>query len=153
MINSNRIHYIDSVLYSADLVMKILTSKLKRKIHVLDIGVTGEHFVVLDAISVYNDVYQQKLSEIMVRDKANMTKILKDLERWGFIYKEPRAVNKRMVYILHLTTKGKRLLSTNMPKVYKYLKNIFSDITDKEIETLRSISAKMLVDLYTKVLK
>ena len=58
-------HYVDTVIYSIDMIIKNLKTELKHRIDKLNLGITGEQFVVLDTVSYYDNIYPQKLSEIM----------------------------------------------------------------------------------------
>ena len=140
-------HYIDTILYSVDLIIRNLKLDLKQKIDKLNIGITGEQFVVLDTISCYKNMYQQKLSDILMKDKSNTTRIIKILADKGLITRESGSVNNRLVYILNITEKGKNLIKDNIPKMKKYLSDIFINITDEEIELLHSLSKKFQKDL------
>ena len=62
-------HYIDTVIYSIDRILKSLKNELKEKFDSLNTGITSEQFVVLDTISCFDNIYQQKLSEIIMKDK------------------------------------------------------------------------------------
>ena len=61
-------HYIETAIYSADRILKILKAELKQKLDTLDVGITSEQFVVLDTISCYENIYQQQLAEIMLKE-------------------------------------------------------------------------------------
>lgn len=141
-------HYIDTIMYSIDMILKNLKAELKQKIDKLDIGITSEQFVLLDTISTQEDMYQQKLSDIMSKDKSNTTRILKVLEEKKLITKDAQKINNRLVYVLNITKKGKELLKTNIPILKKYITDIFQNISDDEIELLRSMSHKFQKDLY-----
>ena len=83
MIDIKKEHYIDTIIYSIDKIIKGVKFQLKQKLDALDIGITSEQFVVLDTISCFEDIYQQKLSEIIMKDKSNTNRILKVLEEKG----------------------------------------------------------------------
>ena len=140
-------HYIDTILHSIDLIIRNLKLDLKQKIDKLNIGITGEQFVVLDTISCYKDMYQQKLSDILMKDKSNTTRIIKILADKGLITRESGSVNNRLVYMLNITEKGRKLIKDNIPKMKKYLSDIFINITDEEIDLLHSLSNKFQKDL------
>ena len=140
-------HYIDSVAYSVDMIIKNLKSEFKQKIDKSNIGITSEQFIVLDTISCYKDMYQQKLSDILMKDKSNTTRILKVLEEKKLITRDADKINNRLVYVLNITEEGKKLLKENVPKLKKFITDIFQNITDEEIEMLRSLSKKFKKDL------
>ena len=133
-------HYVDTVIYSIDMIIKNLKNELKHKIDKLDLGITGEQFVVLDTVSYYENIYPQKLSDIMMKDKSNTTRMIQILVDKGLITKEVGKVNNRLVYQLKITKQGKKLVDDNMPKIKKYITEIFANIPDEEIELLHKMS-------------
>lgn len=140
-------HYIDTVIYSVDMIIRNLKFELRRRVDNLGMGITAEQFVVLDTISLYKDLYQQKLSDILMKDKSNTTRILKVLEDKGLISRVAGKVNNRLVYMLNITKEGQDLVKHNMPKIKKIITTIFKSITDDEIDILHSLSDKVQKDL------
>ena len=141
-------HYIDTIIYSVDMIIRSVKFELKQKIDNLNMGITSEQFVVLDTISGYKDIYQQKLSEILKKDKSNTNRILKVLEEKRLITKDIDKVSNRLVYKLNITPDGQKLLDKNMPKVKKFITEIFINISDEEIDMLHDLSKKFQHDLY-----
>lgn len=135
-------HYVDTVIYSVDMIIKNLKAELKHRIDKLDLGITGEQFVVLDTVSYYENIYPQKLSEILMKDKSNTKRMIQILVDKGLLIKEAGKSNNRLVYILKITDKGKKLVDNNMPKIKKYITEIFANISDDEIELLHKMSTK-----------
>ena len=135
-------HYVDTIIYSVDMIIRNLKAELKHRIDKLDLGITGEQFVVLDTVSYYENMYPQKLSEILQKDKSNTNRMIKVLVDEGLLTKEGGKNNNRLVYILKVTEKGKKLVDENMPVIKKYLTEIFESISDEEIELLHSMSIK-----------
>lgn len=147
MIDIKAKHYIDTVIFSIDLIIKSLKTELKQKIDKLDIGITGEQFVVLDTIYCYPNIYQQKLSDLLSKDKSNTTRILGVLEDKGYITKTVSRNRNRLVNLLNITDEGKKIIKENMPNMKKFLANTFENITDDEIELLHKLSKKFQKDL------
>lgn len=135
-------HYVDTVIYSVDMIIKNLKAELKHKVDNLNLGITGEQFVVLDTVAYYKNIYPQKLSEILMKDKSNTTRMIKILVDKGLLSKEVGKYNNRLVYELNITEKGKKLVDENMPKIKKYITEIFTNISDDEIALLHSMSGK-----------
>jgi DNA-binding MarR family transcriptional regulator len=135
-------HYVDTVIYSVDMIIKNLKADLKHKIDGLNLGITGEQFVILDTIAYYKNIYKQKLSDILMKDKSNTTRMIKILVDKGLISRDMGKVNNRLVYTLNITPQGKRLVDENMPKIKKYITEIFENISDEEIQLLHTMSGK-----------
>lgn len=151
MIEIKAKHYIDTIIYSIDKIIKSLKSELKQKVDSLNIGITGEQFVVLDTIACYPNIYQQKLSEILMKDKSNTTRILGVLEKEGLIERSVGKNGNRLVNLLNISQKGKMLVDENMPKIKEFITDIFEHITDDEIQLLHSLSTKFQTDLFANI--
>ena len=147
MIDIKKEHYVDTVIYSIDKIIKGLKNELKNKLETLDIGITGEQFIVLDTICGKENLYQQQLSEIIMKDKSNTNRILKILEQKGLIKKEYGNVNNRLVYFLKVTDSGRKIVEDNMPKIKQFITDIFKNIDNSEIEILHKLSSKFQADL------
>ena len=113
----------------------------------LKIGITSEQFVVLDTISCFEDIYPQKLSEIMMKDKSNTKRILQVLEEKNLIERKVGNANHRLVYNLAVTEDGKALLKKSIPNIKKCITELFENITDEEIELLHNLSSKFQAEL------
>lgn len=140
-------HYVDTLIYSADLIIRTFKAELRQRVDNLNMGITSEQFVVLDTICLYENIYPQKLSEILAKDKSNTTRILKVLEQKEFIVKTASNSNNRLVYLLRATDKGKQIIQKNMPIIKGCITDILSNITDNEIDTLHKLAQKFQKDL------
>lgn len=147
MIKINKEHYVDTIIYSIDKIIKGLKIELKNKLETLNIGITGEQFIVLDTICATENIYQQQLSEIIMKDKSNTNRILKILEEKGLVKKEYGNVKNRLVYFLKVTDEGRKIVEDNMPKIKQFITEIFKNIDDSEIEILHKLSNKFQADL------
>ena len=147
MIDIQKEHYIDTIIYSIDKIIKGLKIELKNKLETLNIGITGEQFIVLDTICGKENIYQQQLSEIIMKDKSNTNRILKILEQKGLITKEYGNVKNRLVYFLKPTDEGKKIVEDNMPKIKQFITEIFKNIDNSEIDILHKLSSKFQADL------
>lgn len=147
MIEIKAKHYIDTIIYSVDMIIRNLKFELKQKIDNLNIGITGEQFVVLDTISCHPDIYQQKLSEILMKDKSNTTRILRVLEKKGLISRSVGKKDNRLVNFVSVTDSGLKIVKDNMPKIKTFITDIFENITDEEISLLKKMSKKFQTDL------
>ena len=140
-------HYTDTIIHSVDLIIKSLKAELKQKVDSLNIGITGEQFVVLDTICHYPQIHQQRLSEILMKDKSNTTRILGVLEKKGLITRSVGRKDNRLVNLLNVTKEGASKVNDNMPQIKEFITDIFKNINDNEIETLHTLSKKFQKDL------
>ena len=140
-------HYTETIIYSIDMILRGLKQELRQRIDSLGIAVTGEQFVVLDTISRYKNIYQQKLAEILMKDKSNIMRILKILEEKKLISRTVSSVSNRLVYMLNVTEEGQRIINETIPKMKQFITEIFVNISDEEVELLHSLSNKFQSDL------
>ena len=135
-------HYVDTVIYSIDMIIRNLKIELKKQIDSLNMGITSEQFIVLDTIYCYKNIYQQKLSEILCKDKSNTMRILSVLTDKNLITKDVSKVNNRLVNILKITEEGKNLVDKYMPTVKNILKDKCLNISDEDVDNLHVLSQK-----------
>ena len=66
-------------------------------------NITPEQFTVLNALSESEWLYQRQISAITLKDRANITRIIKNLEKKGYIKKvvdtTSRKIHKIYIYV------------------------------------------------------
>ena len=147
MIKIDAKHYTDTIIYSIDIIIRNLKQQLSLRIDNLNMGISGEQFVVLDTILCNPNIYQQKLSEILLKDKSNTTRVLKSLEDKKLIRRDIGSHNNRLVYFLNVTSAGKKIIKKIKPQMKEFLVEVFENITNDEIALLHSLSKKFQYDL------
>ena len=146
-------HYVDTVIHSIDIIIKNVKAELRQRADELDMGITSEQFVVLDTISANKDIYQQKLSEILYKDKSNTNRIISVLLEKGLITKDVSSINNRLVNVLNISKKGQELIDKFMPKAKEIVRDICSNITDEDVDNLHILSSKFEKILTLKTIK
>jgi MarR family 2-MHQ and catechol resistance regulon transcriptional repressor len=71
-----------------------------------------------------------------------MTLVLDNLERHGWVRRERQAEDRRMIQI-HLTPKGRRLITRVFPEHAKMVVKVMSKLSAAEQEQLRKIARKL----------
>ena len=104
-------------------------------------GLTPAQFGVLEALYNKGDLRICELIEKILTTSGNITVVIKNLEKEGFIKKNPDPEDKRSC-IISLTTKGKDVIESIFPSHIENIKNIFSVLTDEEKNTLKTILKK-----------
>ena len=141
-------HYVDTIIHITDSLLRRIKTELRQKFDDINSDITSEQFVVLDTISCYPNIYQQKLSSILMKDKSNITRIIRILEAKEFITKKAGNKEGRLVYFLSITKKGEQIIDLVMPKIKKCITDMFESVSDEEIELLHSLSKKFDKDLH-----
>ena len=140
-------HYIDTVVYSIDMIIKNIKAELRQKVDGLNMDITSEQFVVLDTISCHKNIYQQKLSEILYKDKSNTNRLISVLLEKGLITKDVSKNNNRLVNVLNISEKGQELLDKYMPQAKEILRDICSNLSDEDVDNLHVLSKKFQKEL------
>lgn len=136
-------HYTESIIYSMEQTVIYFRVKGAQFFNELNIGVTIDQFVTLDAIYCNNDICQRDLSKLILKDRSNTGRILNILEEKGFVKREIETKGKRLVKKVYITDKGKKVIEEYQPKLRNAFSKIFDDVSEEEFATLRNILAKL----------
>ena len=105
-------------------------------------GVTMGQFAVLEALLHLGPMCQHTLAEKLLRSGGNMTLVVDNLQKRGWVKRERQEEDRRVVEI-HLTPKGRRLISRIFPEHAKVIARVMSELTPAEQEDLRRIARKL----------
>ncbi len=105
-------------------------------------GVTPSQFGVLEALYHLGDMPIGKLANKILITGGNMTVILDNLEKNGFI-ERIKSPNDRRSLFIHITDKGKDLIKSVFPSHINYVSNVFSVLTEDELITLGNLLKKL----------
>lgn len=100
---------------------------LARRFKGAGIDVTPEQFGVLARLSVEQGMNQARLAERMLKDRPNMTRILNQLERRGYIERRADNSDKR-IFRIYLTEKGFEAGKELMPIFEQHLDELLEGI-------------------------
>lgn len=122
----------------------IAFTRAEHKIHNLEYstikksGLTISQFGVLEALYNKGDLRICEIIEKILTTSGNITVVIKNLEKEGFIKKNPDPLDKRST-IISITDKGKNIVEEILPKHINNINNIFSVLTDEEKILLKSM--------------
>ena len=114
----------------------------KIAVHLESEGVTMGQFAVLEALLHLGPMCQHALAKKLLRSGGNMTLVVDNLEKQGWVKRERQEKDRRMVQI-HLTPKGRRLISRIFPEHARVIARVMSELTPAEQEDLRRIARKL----------
>lgn len=134
----------DSLDFKLVRVVNKLRCQIGRQLKHLD--VTSEQWVVLARLWEQDGLNQKELAEKILKDQANMTRILDKVVKKGWVQRLD-ALDDRRAYHLYLTTEGKRVVETTYPLVGQMKEKLANRLTDQEIKTLMSLLDKMSQNL------
>lgn len=136
-------NYVDSIVYAIEQTAIYCRIKGAQFFKELNIGVTLEQFIALDAISFNPDICQRDLSKLILKDRSNTGRLLGILEETGFIERKVETKGKRLVRKIYITEKGKDLIEKNQERLKVAFADVFSNISDDEFFTMRQTLRKM----------
>jgi DNA-binding MarR family transcriptional regulator len=115
--------------YALTTTLNLIRKKFNKKIKQFDLS--SEQFAVMKLVSESEQLTPTQISELLNRDKATITRIIKSLETKGLIVKVD--INNRSFYI-ELTQSGKEKLQKATEIALEFHKKIVDEIGQKELQ-------------------
>lgn len=142
-------HYTQSILYLMEQTIIYFKIKGAQFFNQINMGITIEQFVALDAIYANKDICQRDLSKIILKDRSNTSRILNILEENGFINRAVETKGKRLVKKIYITEKGKNIVESNQERLRNAFQKILEEVSEEEFKALRNTLEKMKMSLST----
>lgn len=130
-----------------DLATLVVFTKAEHTIHkkeyqtIKESGLTPTQFGVLEALYSKGDLRIHELIEKILTTSGNITVVIKNLEKDGFIHRKVDPKDKRSC-IISLTDKGKQCMEVVLPNHFNNIREIFKILSDEEKIMLRTILKK-----------
>lgn len=105
-------------------------------------GMTLGQFAVLEALHHLGPMCQHTLAKKLLRSGGNITLVVDNLEKRGWVRRERQKDDRRMIQI-HLTPKGARLIAKVFPEHAAAITQIMKELTEQEQGELRRIAGKL----------
>jgi MarR family transcriptional regulator, 2-MHQ and catechol-resistance regulon repressor len=105
-------------------------------------GLTTGQFGVMEALLHLGPMCQHTLAQKLLRSGGNMTLVVDNLEKRGWVRRERQESDRRMI-VIHLTSEGRDLIAKVFAKHAKAIKKVMSVLTPAEQETLRRLTRKL----------
>lgn len=103
---------------------------------------TYSQFAVLEALYHLGPLTQGEISQKVLKSGSNMTMVIDNLERDGFVRRERDAQDRRVIRV-YLTEAGSRKLEDVLPDHIAALVEEFSVLSASEQETLGALCKKL----------
>lgn len=113
----------------------------------LNLGITIDQFIILKILNQFPNIAQQELCDMIYKDKSNFSRMADDLEAKGYLTRTPDFKGKRVVKKLCITEEGINLTEKITPLAYKLHAKAISGISQEELDTLKSVLAKIRANL------
>lgn len=105
-------------------------------------GLTTGQFGVLEALLHLGPMCQHTLGQKLLRSGGNVTLVVDNLEKRGWVRRERQESDRRMV-VIHLTPAGRELIAKVFARHAKAIKKEMSVLKPEEQETLRRLARKL----------
>lgn len=113
------------------------------RIHaVLPEGLTVTQFGVLEAIYHMGPLCQSELAEKLLKSGGNLTLVVDNLEKAGYVRRERDAADRRFV-VVRLTEKGQAFITGLFPKVVANVTREMSALSSTELADLGRLCKKI----------
>lgn len=106
-----------------------------------DYGITPTQFGVLDVLYTKGEMKICRLIDSMLATSGNMTVVIKNMERHGWIYRQVSPDDRR-ASVVGLTETGRDLIETILPQHIASVNQVFAHLTDEEKSSLITILKK-----------
>ncbi len=98
-----------------------------------------------------NGLYQRQLSEITMKDRPNISRIVTILEKKGYITKKGEDNNGRKVQKLYTTEKGRLEYNKIIDSVMEMRKSYIEGVDEEDMKGCLNVLAQVKKNLYDKV--
>jgi MarR family transcriptional regulator, 2-MHQ and catechol-resistance regulon repressor len=105
-------------------------------------GITTSQLGILEALFHLGPMCQRALGDKLLRSGGNITMVIDNLEKHGLVERVRQKEDRRMIMI-HLTPKGRKLISRVLPLHAKDVVKEMSRLTANEQEELRRLCRKL----------
>ena len=95
--------------------------------------ITPEQFTILATLVENNGMYQRQIASITLKDRPNITRLLRILEKSEFITKQPD-INKRKIYKIFITDKGREIYNEVLPTVLNIWQESVQGLNEEELK-------------------
>lgn len=109
---------------------------------ILPEGLTITQFGVLDALHHVGPLCQSELAEKLLKSGGNLTLVVDNLEKAGYVFRERDAADRRFV-VVKLTEKGQTFIAGLFPKVVAKVTREMSALSSTELADLGRLCKKI----------
>ena len=111
-----------------------------------ELGITVEQWTILAILWQKDKVTQQILSDITLRDKPSITRLIDNLEKRNLVVRIHDSSDRR-VNLIYLTQKGIDLENKASAIINEVVDKTLSEISDEETVVCRNVLRKVLNNL------
>ncbi len=127
----------DALAFRLHRTNRLLRTHLMRVLDEHGEGMTPEQYFVLARLGEHQPRRQVELTEPVLGDPPNVSRLVDALERRGFVERRPDEVDRRS-RVLHLTPAGEALAASLRPHVVRSRRLVFDGFDGPELDALES---------------
>lgn len=105
-------------------------------------GLNPTEFAVLELLYSKGEQQIQHIGKKILLSSSSMTYVIDKLEQKGHIERKPNATDRRVIFA-HITEKGKKFMEEAFPLHEKMITELFSVLTEEELETVIPLVKKV----------
>ena len=117
-----------------------ITARIHR--HLTSVGLTLSQFAVLEALYHLGPLYQTEIGKKLLRSSGNITMVIDNLEKRGYVKRERKKEDRRFMMI-RLTDVGFELISNLFPSHAAVIAREMSVLSEGEQDTLAQLCKKL----------
>jgi MarR family transcriptional regulator, 2-MHQ and catechol-resistance regulon repressor len=110
--------------------------------HLAEADLTVSQFGTLEVLHHLGPLNQRSIGEKLLKSGGNITMVIDNLERVGYV-KRKKDPNDRRAVLIHLTNEGEKFIKDFFPKHLEKIKEEFSVLTEDEKKTLAGLCKKL----------
>lgn len=116
--------------------------RAKESLYIQSFDLTMNQFQILEVLYHRGDLSIGAITKLTMGTPGNVTVVVRNLKRDGFISVIPHSKDKR-TSILSITPKGKDVIEKLFPEHAKNLESYFEVLSDDEMDTLFNLLRKL----------
>jgi MarR family 2-MHQ and catechol resistance regulon transcriptional repressor len=125
-----------NLIRASETILSRLSAKLEAS------GLTLGQFGVLEALLHLGPMSQRELGEKLLRSGGNVTLVVDNLERHGWVHRARQQRDRRKMSV-QLTASGRRVIKRALPLHVRGIVQEFSSLDAKQQQTLRQLCRKL----------
>lgn len=119
------------------------SESVSARVHaVLPAGLTVTQFGVLEALHHIGPLCQSELAEKLLRSGGNLTLVVDNLEKAGYVERERDPADRRFV-VVKLTSKGETFIAALFPKIVANVTREMAALSSTELSDLGRLCKKI----------
>ena len=112
--------------------------------------ISPEQCAILFVLANNDGLYQRQISQILLKDRPNTSRLVDILEKKGLVTRELNPKNRRIVKV-QITPKGRNQIDTGHEFMFGLSQKAITGIAEEDLETTKKVMAKIRCNLEDQV--